>query len=557
MSAAVEGRYRAQTFELYLLAEGAASGRAELMPAKSGSADRPAIPVATLLLVALTLVVRFVLQAADADVERTTAAHYLDGGLAAIELPHYRAWLERRADEDVHEQGRARDLDRLSAAAQAQQLDADYAFLAELRANRVIQPGDPRFGAWRTERDQIDAELDHAAIERYQLLRARAGEAWRFITHAFLHSGAAACLIDVLLLLLAGPLAEAAFGRGRFLLIAAGATIAAGLVHVLLSQDPLIGPGAPLAAMIGAVVLANGLGPIAPFGWLRWRGAGSLTRLSNLSVAAPVLLLAWAAAEATLIGLGQAARFPLVAGLVAGLAVGLGAAAYWGARRPRQTPVAGARTLGGLVDLRRAAEDAAARLDVKRAGGLYRDLVRRQPQDVSIRVAYLNVALLGRDAEVLRDAALRILAARKRPVPSDLRRAYLQLCQPTALATLEVKHQLRLARRLVRAREDSAALKLLDSLVERVEIREKNGRALADCLLGLFTTYQHDGRQLQADAIKARLERYFEAGLPPEVRAPAPEAESNTVWAPPPEADPEAAAPAPPPAPTSRRRRIR
>jgi hypothetical protein len=368
----------------------------------------------------------------------------------------------------------------------------------------------------------------------------------------------------VLLLLLAGPLAEAGFGRGRFLLIAAGATIAAGLVHVLLSQDPLIGPGAPLAAMIGAVVLATGLGPIAPFGWLRWRGAGSLTRLSHLSVAAPVLLVAWAAAEAALIGLGQVARFPLVAGLVAGLAVGLGAAAYWGTRgtqdgrRPGAVPAAGARAQGGpLVDLRRAAEDAAARLDVKRAGGLYRDLVRRQPQDVSIRVAYLNVALLGRDPEVLRDAALRILAARRRPVPSDLRRAYLQLCQPTALATLEVKHQLRLARRLVRAREDSAALKLLDSLVERVEIREKNGRALADCLLGLFTTYRHDGRQLQADAIKARLERYFEAGLPPDVRAPAPEAESNTVWAPPPEADPEAAAPAPPPAPTSRRRRIR
>jgi len=54
---------------------------------------------------------------------------------------------------------------------------------------------------------------------------------------------------------------------------------------------------------------------------------------------------------------------------------------------------------------------------------------------------------------------------------------------------LPVDEQLRLARRLVRSREHNAALDVLDRLLIDDNLRTLYARQIADCLLGLFTTY--------------------------------------------------------------------
>ena len=58
-------------------------------------------------------------------------------------------------------------------------------------------------------------------------------------------------------------------------------------------------------------------------------------------------------------------------------------------------------------------------------------------------------------------------------------------------------------------REDAAALRVLDGLLGDATARNLYSRQLADCLLGLFTTYSRHGLRQQAEQIKRRLSAHF------------------------------------------------
>ena len=77
------------------------------------------------------------------------------------------------------------------------------------------------------------------------------------------------------------------------------------------------------------------------------------------------------------------------------------------------------------------------------------------------------------------------------------------------LAALPVDEQLRLARRLVATREDAAALRVLDGLVGNETLKNLYSRQIADCLLGLFTTYSRHGLKQPAEDVKRRLSTHF------------------------------------------------
>jgi hypothetical protein len=147
------------------------------------------------------------------------------------------------------------------------------------------------------------------------------------------------------------------------------------------------------------------------------------------------------------------------------------------------------------------------------------------PNNLEYLTSYFNVALLGHDQETLGDAALRLLWLRSNYSPEELRKTFLQMSQPKVLQALPVDEQLRLARRLVRGREDAAALRVLDSLLADDDLRNLYSRQIADCLLGLYTSYSRNGLRQPADHVKARLSRYFPSpatigGLPPRAEPP-------------------------------------
>jgi hypothetical protein len=155
------------------------------------------------------------------------------------------------------------------------------------------------------------------------------------------------------------------------------------------------------------------------------------------------------------------------------------------------------------------AQQAASRLDTKRAARAYAELLTDDPGNTKYAVAYFNMALLGRNPETLLDAALRILWIRARGSRAELRPVYQQMSQPHVLAVLPVDEQLRLARRLVAAREDAAALRVLDGLIGNETTKDLYARQIADSLLGLFTTYSRHGLKTQAEQVKQRLSTHF------------------------------------------------
>jgi hypothetical protein len=144
------------------------------------------------------------------------------------------------------------------------------------------------------------------------------------------------------------------------------------------------------------------------------------------------------------------------------------------------------------------------------------------------------MALLGSDAEELKDSALRVLWSRSKHHPEEFRKAFMSMTQPKVLQVLPVDEQLRLTRRLVRFREDAAALRVLDSLLSDDNMRSLYARQIADCLLGLFTTYTRHGLKQPADNVKSRLSRYFPSpksigGLPPSREMPMSIRATNTL----------------------------
>jgi hypothetical protein len=61
----------------------------------------------------------------------------------------------------------------------------------------------------------------------------------------------------------------------------------------------------------------------------------------------------------------------------------------------------------------------------------------------------------------------------------------------------------------VAAREDAAALRVLDGLIGSDTTKNLYARQIADCLLGLFTTYSRHGLKTQAEQVKQRLSTHF------------------------------------------------
>ena len=139
-------------------------------------------------------------------------------------------------------------------------------------------------------------------------------------------------------------------------------------------------------------------------------------------------------------------------------------------------------------------------------------MVELEPTRTDYLGAYLNVALMGADEDAVQDSALRLLWNKFRKPTDELRKTFMQLTQDKVLKVLPIDEQLRLARRLVKFREDAAALRVIDALLRDDHTRKTYGRQLADCLLGIFTAYSRHGLQRQAEQISTRLSTYFPTG---------------------------------------------
>jgi len=474
------------------------------------------LPAMTLALIALCVLVFFGLQGRDEARYLQAQQLYTSTGLAQIELPRYRAWLERQTDSESRR--RLATLQERPPLA-LQVMLSDERFQAELKAGRIVTPQDPQHANWVAGRAQVDAALARVFTTRFA---ARPdGEWWRLVTHQFLHGDLGHLVGNMVVLLLAGPFVEAALGRWRFLLGYLLSGVAAGAAQMLLTGGTLIGASGAIAGAMAMVAVLYGTRRVRVFYWV-------FIYFDTARVPALALLPVWIANEVfqwtASGGQSRVAYLAHLAGLAAGALYAWLVRATHAGRIERQVDAEfeGERRAAQHSSLLQQAQDAAAKLDTRRAARLYRELVELNPERADYLNAYFNVSLLSRHSESLHDAMLRVLWFRGKGGLAELRKIYLQMGQPQLLQDLPVDEQLRLARRLVSTREDAAALRVLDRILDDTNLRTLYGRQTADCLLGLYTAYSRYGLKQQAAGIQARLARYFPR--PTEIGGLAPQA---------------------------------
>ena len=470
------------------------------------------LPLVTLALILVNAVVYFVFQSGDRQAYARAADYYFSSQLAQIELPRYATYLDRRTDRRS-----LQVLRMIRAGARPEQsirlilaMENDREFMRDLREGAVVPSSDPAYAAWRDQRAQFDALLGRVFSERFALesgVGGAAGAALRLITYQFLHGNAVHWLGNMIVLLLAGPFAEAALGRLRFLIAFIASGVFAGALHMLVSDQPLIGASGSISGAMAMVAVLYGTRKVPVFYWL-------FVYFNTARIPALLLLPVWLAIEAVQWALSPEAPVSYSAHIGGFLA---GAVLAW-LLRPREDKrvdrildeqFADERHSDRKSTLLQEAQAAAARLDTRKAARAYGELLQNDPTNVQHATAYFNMALLGRNVETLLDATLRVLWIRARGARSELRPVYLQMSQPHVLAALPVDEQLRLARRLVATREDAAALRVLDGLLASDTLKNLYGRQIADCLLGLFTTYSRHGLRQPADDVKRRLSTHF------------------------------------------------
>jgi membrane associated rhomboid family serine protease len=473
------------------------------------------VPYVTILLALACLVLTIAYHGSDKLLTQQASTYYQDSGLADIELPRYQAYLAARIDSEAADRlHRLRSAPAGSAVVE-RLVQSDARFLAELHAQVVVTPDDPAYAKWRDARRHFEQIEQGSGLSRYSLSRASARSLWRFVSYAFLQADYGQLLGNVLVLLLAGPFVEAALGRLRYALaFLAGCALTGGL-QILFTDASVTGSSGAVAALAGMLLAVYGLRRVDVFYWLFF--LYGVLRLPPAAVLAGWALdvafqWAWQSSSGTLES-GSAALAD-GGGFVAGVILA------W-ILRPRQLAGGTAASGRAMSEARRGqtgsslaaeAREAASRLDIRRATRLYRELVELEPARNDYKSAYLNTAMLGADEEALRDAALRLLWSKFRKPTDELRKTFLQLAQDKVLKVLPVDEHLRLARRLVKFREDAAALRVVDALLRDEHMRKNFGRQLADCLLGIFTAYSRHGLQRQAEQISTRLSTYFPTG---------------------------------------------
>ena len=216
-------------------------------------------PVVTFALLIANVLAFLAFQLDDGREMVEARDYYYESGLAEIELPRYRDYLEARgADRFVERFGD--DLDD-PAAPWFSRLLGDSRFQQRLRNGQVIGAGDPDHAAWRDRRTGFDQRLDDSTVWGHGLRPAEpAATAW--LSHMFLHGGLFHLVGNMLFLVALGLLVEVALGSlvltGLYLLSGLGA---AGLFIALdpTSTLPLVGASGAIAGLMGLVGVLYGM----------------------------------------------------------------------------------------------------------------------------------------------------------------------------------------------------------------------------------------------------------------------------------------------------------
>ena len=224
-------------------------------------------PYATALLIVLNVLVFFGWQAGDDEVRDRAAHYYVDAGLAGLEGPAYAQWRIDHPDAPAVDLPRA---DGMPAGIQTLvRIQQDLAFLADLRAGKVITPQDEAYARWRPLRAEFDRLWGESFTDRH-VMRFSELDAGRMFSAMFLHGDAGHLVGNMVFLAFVGMLVEGALGSRQFLLL----YLLGGLGSQLASQGwrwgdagAALGASGAIAALMGAFAVLWGRRKVRFFWW--------------------------------------------------------------------------------------------------------------------------------------------------------------------------------------------------------------------------------------------------------------------------------------------------
>ena len=223
-------------------------------------------PYATALLILLNVLVFLGWQAGD-DARMETAARYYDSvALHEVELPAYLEWRRAHAQPAPTPHGDPRIPPSVQSALWIQ---GDEAFLADLRADRVITPDHEAYPQWKPQRAEFDRLWGDNFTQRH-LLRFSEIDVGRMFSAMFLHGGVGHLLGNMVFLAFLGLLVEGALGSRQFL----GLYLLGGLGSQLFSlafrwgdTGSALGASGAIAALMGAFCVLWGMRHVRVFVW--------------------------------------------------------------------------------------------------------------------------------------------------------------------------------------------------------------------------------------------------------------------------------------------------
>lgn len=225
-------------------------------------------PWVTILLVLVNVFIYVALQAPDNARHAQAVEAYAESRLAEIELPAYRDYVERTPSISWRERWRQLP-EPVRTQALAMQVQNDAAFLAELRAERVITPSHADYAEWKPLRAQLDARWRESFTERH-LMRQSEVAPGRMFSAMFLHGDGGHLIGNMVFLVILGLAVEPVLGSVGFLLVYLLAGIGGGLFSLGWRWGDvggMLGASGAIAGLMGAFAVLWGHRRVRLFYW--------------------------------------------------------------------------------------------------------------------------------------------------------------------------------------------------------------------------------------------------------------------------------------------------
>ncbi|MBT9513905.1 MAG: rhomboid family intramembrane serine protease [Acidovorax sp.] len=470
-------------------------------------------PWMTVALILVNMLVFWGPQRSEEKAQDRAAQFYMDSQLPALEIPGFVDWLKKTGSPRAKHAQAA--YQRGDHGLLLQAMEHEPVFLALLKADRIVEPGQPMHAVWQTQRRQYEALQPPPFTRRWAQDYEKDAEfrpvTW--LTATFLHGSTGHLLGNMLFLFLFGFSVELALGRGTYLafylLGAVGGSLLAGWAYAGHGSHGLGASGA-VSALMGMYAVMYRLRRIRFFYQLFFY-------FNYVTAPALILLPAWIANELLQhFTSGQPVAYMAhLGGLLTGAVLMAVALQVRQVRLPEPEVDEGAGLFDGHVARARRLSET---MQFDQAVVEWRAAARLRPDDADTLRAWFGVARLLPASEDFHRAAHRIFRLNANDgVTLELQhssyKTYLDLAKPGA--RLKPEDMARLVRRFARARYFHDAQKLCLALLKTAPQHPGLGDTVSILANGLLQSGQredaagwlpHLERLAQQDAVTRALQ---------------------------------------------------